>query len=871
MNYYFLGLNFYDSEIFWHYFRQYFYCIVFLVFCLPTHAYELFGLKFTVANEFRQESIMLASERLTRMLPEANGGPSYNNSPLYDPRPTNPITCSDGSQIAYNNPVSSTPINATLGYLTSDALKYGTVCQGVYGEAVPSYAGNINADDWRLNFDKGDLVQAPTSLNSVIEMFGKFSFGEVKGLLNLEALFDGVLTDEGSFQRSALDSEGEDRVARYIRLNGYLSLKTRTYNNRALNIKLGQQQIHWGEKTFLPGGINWFNPLNIPRFRQTGYEHGWIPVSALFSEFVWSRSLSISGYYGGWNRYEFDVPGTYAGIGGDVWVDGAGVGGNQHNFVVGSGSYFTGNSWPCHYNDADYWQGGTINQSTKTYADALAAYAPRCPGSADVLTKLTIGRAEEDRIKANDSWAMIPRGDDEKGSRSYGFMSEYLSRKFNLGVQLSYQGGDARVPMINYYTNQPKIMPYATGVMDSVIGRGATVTGLGSFLLLNPMNVSPAVPYNPTYQNVMMNTDNGLVTTLKNAVPGLNTYGATPGSVAEMNALQYALANNQSVAVTQSTTQRFEALGATYTGAINIRPEFNLGIYGVYPHEDIYGISMRYTGFGTDQSPLFMNIAYRPKTPLQFDLSELLIAGLFNNCMMTSTGAYEPTLLNSEPYHNEFDLALGDNRVGCRDYHSIMPGYTTEYDGWITDLVAQAYGSNKWALRSDSVFGRLQMRAIYAGGISSRADTSAQATINGTTVTGPLMPLDNLCSSGSDLPLSGIVGLDPRPPIICRPTEYSMGLLLGGGLNYDNVMIMGVPYTVSPGILVSRGMVGRSPRPLGAWLKDVGYYIASVQLKNNKQWSYELQYRGYYGPELYNAEAGSDAVFLSMRYLFNLV
>ena len=65
-------------------------------------------------------------------------------------------------------------------------------------------------------------------------------------------------------------------------------------------------------------------------------------------------------------------------------------------------------------------------------------------------------------------------------------------------------------------------------------------------------------------------------------------------------------------------------------------------------------------------------------------------------------------------------------------------------------------------------------------------------------------------------------------------------------------------------------MVGRSPRPLGAWLKDVGYYILSMQVKNNKHWSYELQYRSYFGPDLYNAEAGSDAFFLSLRYLFNL-
>lgn len=43
-----------------------------------------------------------------------------------------------------------------------------------------------------------------------------------------------------------------------------------------------------------------------------------------------------------------------------------------------------------------------------------------------------------------------------------------------------------------------------------------------------------------------------------------------------------------------------------------------------------------------------------------------------------------------------------------------------------------------------------------------------------------------------------------------------MGLPLGGGLNYDNAIIMGASYTIAPGILVSRGMFGRSPPLLGA-------------------------------------------------------
>ena len=822
------------------------------------YAYTFGGFDVVIENHIRQQGFILQSERDTAMLPEANGGPSYVVSPLYDPR-TTPITCSDGSSVVYPNALGG-QIQASLGSLTSDALKYGAICQGVYGFDVPTYAGNINADDWRLNFDKGDWLQAPTSINSSIKMRRRFSFGDFLATVNMEGLYDSVLMDDDRFDRSGLSSAGKEKVARYVKFDGNAQLSTRVFGHRGARFILGQQEIHWGEQSFLPGGISWFNPLNVPRFRQTGYDDGWIPVMALYSDIRMSRVLSLAGYLGGWNHYQFDVPGTYAGVGGDVWRSGAGSGGNQHHFVIGGGSYFTGNSWPCQYNDASYWQGGSINAKTQEYADALASYAPNCPSVSDVLTPVTIGRAEQERIAAGDSWAMIPRGRDQKGSNSYGLMADYEWRRRFLGLQFSFQGGDARVPMINYQTDKVRVMPYATGVKDGVIARGAILRGLGLY---------PTNPYNPAYNSVSLNADNQLIETLKSQV-SLNTYNATAGSVAEMNAIQFQLATDQSVAVTPSTPQGFEQSGATYTGAVNIRPDFNLNIFGTYPYENIFGLSAKYTAFGANKSPLFMNVAYRPNTPLQFDLNELMIAGLFNNCMMSSTGAIEPSLLNQEPYHNEFDVQRGLDRVGCRDYPTTLFGYTDEYNGWITDLVGQGLYSQRSILGGDNVFGRLQMRSVYVHGISERADMTQKKTINGAVLTGPLMPLESVCVSGSDLPLSALVDLDPRDPIVCRPTQYSMGLLFGGGIDYNHVRLLGQPYTVTPGVFIARGMVGRSPRPLGAWIKGVGYYIVGFEIKNNQRLRYEVQYRGYFGSSLYNLDIGADALSLTLRYNLNM-
>ena len=263
-----------------------------------------------------------------------------------------------------------------------------------------------------------------------------------------------------------------------------------------------------------------------------------------------------------------------------------------------------------------------------------------------------------------------------------------------------------------------------------------------------------------------------------------------------------------------------------------------------------------------------MNLAYRPNAPLQFDTNELMIAGLFNNCMMSSTGALESALLNQEPYHNEFDLGHGQDRVGCRDYPTTLEGYTSAYDGWITDVVGQGRGRPLAWFDGVELFGRLQMRNIYVGGISERADVSQKTMVNGTQVTGPYMPLENVCVSGSDLPLASIVNLDPRAPIVCRPTEYSMGLLLGGGIDYRDIRILNQSLTVTPGFFISRGMVGRTPHPLGAWRKGVGYYIVGLEISTQQSLKYELQYRGFFGPNLYNPDIGADVLSLSAQYHF---
>ena len=49
-------------------------------------------------------------------------------------------------------------------------------------------------------------------------------------------------------------------------------------------MRAGKQVVNWGESTFIGGGINSINPIDVSAFRRPGAEikEGLIPVNMLF-------------------------------------------------------------------------------------------------------------------------------------------------------------------------------------------------------------------------------------------------------------------------------------------------------------------------------------------------------------------------------------------------------------------------------------------------------------------------------------------------------------------------------------------------------------------------------------------------------------
>ena len=81
-----------------------------------------------------------------------------------------------------------------------------------------------------------------------------------------------------------------------------------------LNVRLGRQVINWGESTFIQGGLNSINPLDVSAFRRPGAEvkEALLPSTMAFASLGVTDNLSIEGFYQfGWDQTVEEGCGTY--------------------------------------------------------------------------------------------------------------------------------------------------------------------------------------------------------------------------------------------------------------------------------------------------------------------------------------------------------------------------------------------------------------------------------------------------------------------------------------------------------------------------------------------------------------------------------
>jgi len=66
-----------------------------------------------------------------------------------------------------------------------------------------------------------------------------------------------------------------------------------------LDVRLGRQVVSWGESTFISGGVNSINPVDVAAFRRPGAEikEGLLPVNMLYANLGLTDSVSLEAFY----------------------------------------------------------------------------------------------------------------------------------------------------------------------------------------------------------------------------------------------------------------------------------------------------------------------------------------------------------------------------------------------------------------------------------------------------------------------------------------------------------------------------------------------------------------------------------------------
>ncbi|MEQ5814517.1 DUF1302 domain-containing protein [Marinobacter sp. NFXS11] len=221
----------------------------------------------------------------------------------------------------------NTTLSAGVGWRVEDRDKR-LIAQGNLG---PEYAPggaleNIgsstnNYDDGNLNFESGDTYSKIVKGNS--ELYLNYYVDNpyltrVGGLLRGRYWYDFELKDENRAvdyvgQQRELNPEAKDNASGGEILDAYI-FSDWYFGNVPVSLRYGKQVVSWGESTFIQGGINVINPVDVPAFRAPGSElkDALLPVEMFYMSAGITENVTIETFVqADWEPIRPDDCGTF--------------------------------------------------------------------------------------------------------------------------------------------------------------------------------------------------------------------------------------------------------------------------------------------------------------------------------------------------------------------------------------------------------------------------------------------------------------------------------------------------------------------------------------------------------------------------------
>ena len=187
--------------------------------------------------------------------------------------------------------------------------------KGLVGLGNGGTASSTNYDDGNLNFDKGDTVSKLVKGNS--ELFLSYDVDSsvltrVGALVRGRYWYDFELKDENR-QHVPLSSDGRDNASGGEILDAFIFTDW-YFGNVPVSARYGNQVVSWGESTFIQGGINTINPIDVNAFRAPGAElkDALLPVEMFYLSAGITENVTIEGFVQtDWEKTRIDDCGTF--------------------------------------------------------------------------------------------------------------------------------------------------------------------------------------------------------------------------------------------------------------------------------------------------------------------------------------------------------------------------------------------------------------------------------------------------------------------------------------------------------------------------------------------------------------------------------
>lgn len=202
-----------------------------------------------------------------------------------------------------------------------------------------------NNEDGNANFAKGDafsqIFKGSHELQLSYENYGGFVRGKYWYDYALaDQNLDHGHTPNGFSQGSKLNDDEFNDLAKF---KGAELLDAFVYGSfdmgeMPLDVRLGKQVVSWGESTFILGGVNSINPIDVSAFRRPGAEikEGLIPVNMAYANMGVTDNLSVEAFY----QLEF-----------------------QETVISGCGTYFSTNDYAPEGCDGAITAAGTLSRA----------------------------------------------------------------------------------------------------------------------------------------------------------------------------------------------------------------------------------------------------------------------------------------------------------------------------------------------------------------------------------------------------------------------------------------------------------------------------------------------------------------------------